>query len=949
MSRMFLISRLISKSPQVLTTFIIFSLSAGVLGGILFYMDSTAPVVLGDLEGDIAYDMQISISSSFHSQNVTTQEYIENAILDQEYVDQIESLTLISTEYHYYEDDRYYGGRSTFLGVGPSFFETFPNAIEFDLNTSVLTDSTCYLEASYLEELNLEIGDNYTARVFSYDYETYQEIELNATYEIIGYFQSQLFAEYNYYYESWDATPISTLKMIITEDALQSDFEQLEYYEWNGKQTIIWVSIDTDTLLEGEITVVNENLDNLRKRIEQNTLPYAYVSDYGLQNSIIQYSSWVMSITGISVAFSIPSIVMGIMLVYYNSTLMSDERRKDTGTLKTRGASGWQAFNWILTSAILTGIIGSFGAVLTGAVSALLSGVVRTFLVFDFSQLSSFVLLLRPEAIIFVFAFSFGIGMMVALPVAVKAYMMSATEAHSVLDTDILLEQEEFGSPLVEILLILISGYLLFPMILLLGIMGSSSIMSIAFIAMVITLLGVFIIAFVRLVSRPASSIKSSMLGRIKSQSYIVGTRLISRTVRLHRKSEALGVMFIAMVFTAGIFSSVSATTGYNHMESTFKFQVGGDITLDVLDGLENVTTDLLTELSQVEGVAHTCAIYSFFGDVHYRSQQYDYSEDVIEPILIYAVQPDAWAEAGFWLPYFAKDTIPQDALHLMEEDPTNVLTSFKPVDHYISSGYSRVPVYSNEMEVILTNDGVLNKTDVTIVDVLSKDETEWSMNYLPGEPTLSQFLVMNLDYVHSFLETKEVSKFVISMESGANYTTVMDDIWEIAPYSFRSINSPFIYIDQALDSKGGQAIYGVYTLNVVFSLIYLTGGMLVVSSVRVRNLRKQFSVLRALGTDSKSIVVSMLLDASFGIILALGIGALLGLLLSVISINMPLVFTGVATFQLWNRLPVILAIPYSIIGGIIACAFIFTLVATYGVIRSALRKNIAEEIQYLE
>ena len=92
-----------------------------------------------------------------------------------------------------------------------------------------------------------------------------------------------------------------------------------------------------------------------------------------------------------------------------------------------------------------------------------------------------------------------------------------------------------------------------------------------------------------------------------------------------------------------------------------------------------------------------------------------------------------------------------------------------------------------------------------------------------------------------------------------------------------------------------------------------------------------------------------MLLDASLGIILALGIGVTLGLILSILAINMPLIFTGVSTFQQWSRLPVLLAIPFFIIGGIIACAFIFTLVATYGVLRSALRKNIAEEIQYLE
>ena len=49
----FLVSRLASRSPQVLATLLMFSLSAGVLGGVLFYMDSTSSSVLDDMTQDI--------------------------------------------------------------------------------------------------------------------------------------------------------------------------------------------------------------------------------------------------------------------------------------------------------------------------------------------------------------------------------------------------------------------------------------------------------------------------------------------------------------------------------------------------------------------------------------------------------------------------------------------------------------------------------------------------------------------------------------------------------------------------------------------------------------------------------------------------------------------------------------------------------------------------------
>jgi len=284
-----------------------------------------------------------------------------------------------------------------------------------------------------------------------------------------------------------------------------------------------------------------------------------------------------------------------------------------------------------------------------------------------------------------------------------------------------------------------------------------------------------------------------------------------------------------------------------------------------------------------------------------------------------------------------------------MAEDYTNVLASFKPIDHYTTSGYMRTPVYGNQIDIAIKTEDWTNTSTHTIIDVLADSESGYGSKYLPGEPSKQDFVVMDVDYVHDCLNTTKVTKFIIHLEDGANVTSVMSELWNLAPHSFSKLDSPYIHIDEALESKGGQSIYGVYTLNVIFSTIYLTVGMLIVSSVRVRNMRKQFSVLRALGTNSNSIIVSVLIDSALGLLLALGIGSLLGLILSGFALSMPLVYTGLSTLQLWSRLPVILVIPFEIIGGIIATSFLFSFIATYVVTRRALQRNIAEEIQYLE
>ncbi|MHA1577511.1 MAG: FtsX-like permease family protein, partial [Candidatus Thorarchaeota archaeon] len=886
---MFLGSRLISKSPQLITTFLIFSLSAGVLGGIIFFMDSSAPSVLDDLREDVPFDMEISVSSSFYRQNTTTMDDIIDVISEEELIQQVETLNVITSDFYDYETYEY--TENTYLGVGSTFFDSFPKAVQLESEFPNLNDTSCYLLRETLELSGLAIGDNYTPIVTYYD-EFWNEIRINSTFKIIGTFESEIFMQNIWYYEQ-GRTAVTTLRMITTEQGLIDAFGVIGFGDWDSIRERIWTSFDIETLLEYDTAVVTEELDNIRKYIEQNTLPFGYVSEFRLLNSIAQYSAWASSMTGIALAFSVPSIIMGVMLIYYNSTLLADERRKDIGILKTRGASGWQAFTWILSSAIITGFVGSLGAVLTGGLAALLSGTVKTFLVFDLAQLESLTLLLTPEAILVVFIFSFSVGIAVALPISIKALIMSATEAHSILERDVILAQENLGSPLIELAGLGISGYILVPMIMLVGMMSNYGIVSPSFFIMLIALLAVFIISFARLLSRPSSSIKSSLLSRFKKPQYLTGTRIMSRTAGLFRKSEAMGVMFIAMVFTAGVFASVSATTGYNHMVEVYNFEVGGDIAIEVTSGLENVTIDLIANLTQVQGVTQSCAILSFIGEIHYWATDYGPSggrEFVNTTTTIYAVQPAEWAEVGFWLPYFTKDTLPADALNLMADDYTNVLASFKPIDRYAISGYMRTPVYGDQIEVALKTEDWTNTSDHTIVDVLAASESGYDVAYLPGESNKRDFIVMDIDYVHDCLNTTKVTKFIVKLEDGANLTSVMTELWQVAPFSFSSIDSTDIQIEEALSSKGAQSIYGVYTLNVIFSTIYLTLGMLIVSSVRVRKMRKQFSVLRALGTEPKSIIAAVLMDTTIGLLIALGIGGALGLILSGFALNMPLV-----------------------------------------------------------
>jgi ABC-type lipoprotein release transport system permease subunit len=941
---MFLLSRLAARGPQLLTTLLVFSLSAGVLGGILFFMDAAGPHVFEDITGDVDVDMEILFTTPFYAQNETSMEEIEQMVSEQEAVLGQETIAVVdSYDWRSYEDERY--RRNTYLGVNQSFFATFNQAIELDDGAPGLTNDTCYVEHATLNHMGLEIGDNYTISMWTWD-ENGTEIWTNHSLRIASTFVSHIFFEQII----WNQPEDTTLRLITTRQGINDGFGYLGYSGWDAIEEKIWVELDHTAVIGSDPAQALENLDNLRKTIENRALPFVRIGRFGLLNGVYEYTMWSTSMRVIALAFSIPSIVMGIMLIQYNSNLLADERRKDIGMLKTRGASGWQAFTWVLSSAIITGIIGSFGAVLTGALAALLSSTVRTLMVFDLTQLADLTILLQPTAVVLVFMFSFVVGLIVALPAAVRALLMTPTEAHSVIEREVLAEAEELGNPVIELLALAMSGYVLMPLLLMMSFGGFYIASYMAYMLIAAPLLGIFTIALARLMSRPTARIKAGLLGKMEKSRLTVGVRLMSRTVRLFKKSEAMGTMFIAMVFAAGIFASISATTGYNHMTDLYMFQDGADVVIDVKTGLENVTLDMLENISSIEGVEHSSAALEFNAyAAYYYSTPWSGREYANQSINVIAVQPEEWVQSAFMLPYFTLYNTPQVSIPLLSADNTDVVTSFKPISHYVTSFLGMpIPVYSDQITLSIRGPAWNNVTDCTIVDVMASSD-QGATTYLPGEPMANNFIVIDLDYAHSCLNTTHVTKFFIKLQDGYNYTKAVSDLHALSPNSFGSVKTPLDDIDEALDSKAAQSLYGVYTLNVLFTLIYLTAGMTIVAAVRVRRMRKQLSILRALGEQSSDIALAVLADTTLGVLIGAGVGAVIGLALTALVINMPLAYIGMASTLSWARLPVILGVPWLLLTAILSASFLFALAATYVVTRRNLKLNIASEIQYAE
>ncbi len=944
---MFLFSRLSARTPEVLATLLIFSLSSGVLGGILFYMDSTALSVLDDMTSDVPIDMEVSFNYPFYNQNTTTVEDIRSIVEEQENVVSTETAKIVRIEDYEEEDYIYYA--KAFLGINNTVFDNFQKAMELDEGTLSYDDNSCIVEKSRFLLDGLEIGSNFTVSLSLRD-ENWTEVIVEQTFVVVGTFTSNIYM----YTPIWGQPAVTYLQLITTPEAIESMFGILSHDDYYGITERIWVGFNKQAIIETDAQSMLESLDSVKKQIEQATLPFALIDydDFKLIDAVYEFAIWSINMRAIALAFSLPSVIMGIMLIQYNSKLLSDEQRRDVGKLKTRGASGMQAFSWVLSSAIVTGIIGSIGAIATGIASAILSGSVRELLVFSFEQLEGFTLLLQPVAVIAVFLFSFIVGIIIALPGAVKALIMTPTEAHGILEGEILAQSEKMGNPSIDLLAVGISGWLLIPMMSFFAFIGISS-----FGVIIIPLFAVFLFAFTRGLSRPTALIKSKILSRIRRPSLVVGSRLMSRSVLMFKKSEAMGTMFIAMVFCAGLFASISATTGDTHMKQVFSFQTGADIAVDVNSALNNVTIDLVDNITAVEGVAQVSPMLRTTGYIQYWDAYYVGSgRNVNRTISVYGIQPDTWASTAFFLDYFTFASTPIASISRLSENNennTNIISSFKPIASYTVDSVTQQsrPVYSNILDLQIFSPGWYNETECTIVDLMinTLEQTMTRQTYFPGEPDASDFVIMDLDLLHSWINSTKVNKFYVDLEPGANYTQAMIDIYNIAPDSFTNVEAAYESIDSVLDSRATQSINGAYTLNVVFSLLYLSIGMIIVSTVRVRGLRRQLSVLRALGTESKSMIVAALADTSIGLLLAALIGGTIGVSLAFLLLNVPLLYMGITTSQLWSRLPVFLNIPWFIVFIIVSTAVIVSLLATYFVLTRTLKLNIAEEIQYTE
>ncbi len=939
---MFLMGRLRATTPQVITTLLVFSLASGVLGGILFYFDSTRPAVMSEMMNGVDYHMRLTFTPSFYLQGGTTYDALLSEIRGVNGVEYAEHIMRLDTFRNRFWSD--VSASYSFIGIDSSFLNSFGSLFELGANALSLSGNRCYIEQSSLVRLGLSINDTLLANVLVMYGGFTRFMSQNLT--VAGWFQTSYSwpVSSNQFDES-DDSPI--VKLLVPQTYLRSTFGFIGYGSGRSLGEEIWVKLSNNVIYQSSPEAARSSLASIRTSIEQRTVPYAIVSDFPAMNAVLGYAAWSSSLSTVAIAFSIPSIVMGVMLVKYNDDLLEDERRQEIGNIRVRGATGWQSFDWILSRALVTGILGSIAAIGTGVLAAIFSGSVRELFVFSPQDFASFSVLVTPEAAAFVFCFSFVIGLAMSLPAAVKSLLMPPVEAHSKMRDESMLQIEAMSNPTADLLATAASGLLSVVLLPLLATESAGG-ADLTLTVLTVIVFGAFSFSAVRLLSRSVGFLKERVMGLVKSGPNLPGYRLMARTARFHSRSEAIGVLFISMVFVSAFFSTIAATTSSNHLRDLVLFDYGADIVVNLDSTAAESNLGIVNRIRNISGVADAAGVLEHPLNVVYQIAGPYSTETYIKQFTIVGVESPEWASASFFLPYFTNTNTAVKDLDQMATNTSLVLSSFLPVLGFdVNPDYSYTPVYGDKI-VLLSESRGENQT-LKIIDLLSVDGGTDSQTFLPGHPGITRFLVVNIRLLFSILGTNQISRVVVKANPGSDHQTIMARIRSSLGAPLLSVKSAFDEIDAILSTRASQSIYGIYSLNLLFSVFYLTFGMVIVTYEKNKRMSKQYSIVRALGMESKAVAFAVMIDVVIAVTLSCIIGAAVAVVMIQMVVHTPLVYLSANQSLDWGMLPISMNVPWLGLAALLVVGFLFSILSTLVLTRIMLRVSIAEDIGHPE
>jgi hypothetical protein len=378
------------------------------------------------------------------------------------------------------------------------------------------------------------------------------------------------------------------------------------------------------------------------------------------------------------------------------------------------------------------------------------------------------------------------------------------------------------------------------------------------------------------------SKISRVGLARISERlSFVLGQKnLISAGYLKMRKGRIIPLMVVlTLTMSSTIAFAVQSESLKVDLNREVDYSLGADIRIDCT-ARELGFNDTLTSIDGVERVTPVLRTWARIGT---------------EEITVEALYPDEYAEIGHFDQSSFPDSSPATVLAELDVVPDGIIIS-----EYLSDRLNKF--VGENLTLEMASVGTTQLITFIIVGTMHSapsfgyaSVTDIPYSTLGSgfgfQAGYSGFVITNLEYVSSETEIETVDLFLGDLSDTANNTRILEDMKTI-PDVFPNIPEEFdLKAHSLFTALFLNTVEGLFSIGFLMSLILSIFALSISLGSVVRERRKEYAVMRAIG-GSKRQVVSMVFSEFSGVVLAslalsIILGAVFGFVMGFLINNM--------------------------------------------------------------
>jgi len=666
-------------------------------------------------------------------------------------------------------------------------------------------------------------------------------------------------------YEHYYAEPEPFLpKSLIVQSEYKAQEEELINIGY-------WVFVDRDAVLNPwDIDETLKNLERLEIKIGNVCSYYGDYSIYNnLRDAVYYYRFQVESLKygfGLS---SLPVLFLAWFFALTASWISVNERRREIGLLKVRGATNKQIFTSIIIETVIVGALG-------GIVGALIGYLSSTYFIKILAE--KFAETLIPKKILFellpfYIGFSIVVGIIISLLAAfIPARRVANMEVQKCLQEYLEEIEAEKWKPRLTWILFILGLFKTVEMALGLSVLkilmqtdfyaGNIFVilllMVLNFIDMLLLPLGplFFIYGLSRIITHYASKLQKVFRAIVKP---VLGELSDVAVKNFARKSTRTArVMFLmALTLSFGIIMVTTSASSTQFTIKTLEIEVGADI--KVLSANPTNETQLLNNISSIEGIKAITTVRETSA-----SGSISYARLIIVD------------ENYFNVSFIKERYLKYQKGGSMEE----VYKTFKNgencciISQHISEEYAYEP--GDIIRVTLTEEGRQIRTDLTVVAVA---EILPGLHYSISDLYYNDVIVISSKCAQSYFNVQKITtiQLLIDVADNANSTAIAeklrteyDEIYGAVSFEER--------VHETLHESLAPVFPKFYYIEFIFALIIAITGLSLIMMMAALERQREVGLLVARGVDRKQIVKIFLGEILLIVVISFALGIVEGL-----------------------------------------------------------------------